>query len=54
MVKYRFQHEVRLTMTPKDITEKWLARETEINTWREEELKKAMEMLMNCFHCLWS
>ena len=39
--------------TPKDITEKWLAREMEINAWREEELKKAMEMLMNCFHCLW-
>ena len=31
MVKYRFQYEVRLTMTPKDITEKWLAREAEIN-----------------------
>lgn len=28
------------------------SRETEINAWREEELKKAMEMFMNCFHCL--
>ena len=49
--------EVCFTMvdnTPKDITEKWLAREMEINAWREEELKKAMEMLMNCFHCLWN
>ena len=36
------------------ITEKWLARETEIEAWREEELKKAMGMFMNCFHCLWS
>ena len=48
--------EVCLTMidnTPKDIAEKWLARETEINAWREEELKKAMEMFMNCFHHLW-
>ena len=31
MVKYRFQYEVRLTMTPKDITEKWLACEAEID-----------------------
>ena len=30
-----------------------LARETEINAWREEELKKGFEMFMNCFHCLW-
>ena len=39
--------------TPKDITVKWLARETEINAWRYEELKKAMEMFNNCFHALW-
>lgn len=53
MVKYRFQHEVRLTMTPKDITEKWLARETEIDAWRKEELKKGFEMLQKNLHCLW-
>ena len=53
MVKYRFQYEVRLTMTPKDITEKWLARETEISAWREEELKKGFEMLQKNFHHLW-
>ena len=38
---------------PEDIGKKWFAREMEINAWREEELKKAMKMLMNCFHCLW-
>ena len=53
MVKYRFQHEVRLTMTPKNITEKWLAREIEINAWREEELKKGFEMLQKSFWALW-
>ena len=48
--------EVCFTMvdnTPKDITMKWLARETEINAWREEELKKGFEMLQKSFHCLW-
>ena len=48
--------EICLTMTdntPKDITEKWLARETEINAWREEELKKSFEMLQKNFHYLW-
>ena len=53
MVKYRFQYEVRLTMTPKDITEKWLAREAEIDAWREEELKKGFEMLQKSFWALW-
>ena len=45
-----------ITMTnniPKNITEKWLAREMEINAWRHEELKKAMEMFNNCFHALY-
>ena len=48
--------EVWFTMvdnTPKDITEKWLTREKEINAWREEELKKAMEMFNKTFHSLW-
>lgn len=48
--------EICLTMinnTPKDIAEKWLARETEINAWREEELKKGFEMLQKNFHHLW-
>ena len=50
------KEELCLTMinnTPKDITEKWLARETEINAWREEELKKGFEMLQKSFHHLW-
>ena len=48
--------EVCLTMidnTPKDIAEKWLARETEIEAWRKEELKKSFEMLQKSFHDLW-
>lgn len=36
-----------------NITEKWLARETEINAWREEELKKGFEMLQKNFYHLW-
>lgn len=36
-----------------NITEKWLARETEINAWREEELKKGFEMLQKNLHHLW-
>lgn len=36
--------------TPKD---KWLARETEIEAWREEELKKGFEMLQKNLHHLW-
>ena len=39
--------------TPKDITEKWLAREMEIDAWREEELQKAWTMFIKVFHHLW-
>ena len=39
--------------TPKDITEKWLAREKEIDAWREEELQKAWAMFIKVFHHLW-
>ena len=53
MVKYHFQYEVRLTMMPKDIVEKWFARETEIDAWREEELKKSFEMIQKSFHYVW-
>lgn len=45
--------EICLTMTPKDIAEKWLAREKEINAWQEEELKKGFEMLQKNLHHLW-
>lgn len=36
-----------------NITEKWLARETEIEAWLEEELKKGFEMLQKNLHHLW-
>ena len=39
--------------TPKDITEKWLAREMEIDAWREEELQKGFSQLIKVFHHLW-
>lgn len=48
--------EVFFTMvdnTPRDITEKWLAREKEIDAWREEELQKAWGMFIKVFHALW-
>lgn len=36
-----------------NITEKWLARETEIEAWLEEELKEGFEMLQKNLHHLW-
>lgn len=48
--------DIYLTMidnTPKDITEKWLAREKEIDAWREEELQKGFSQFIKVFHHLW-
>lgn len=52
-LKYLINKDEVCLNTPKDITEKWLARETEIEAWREEELKKGFEMLQKNLHHLW-
>ena len=47
---------INFTMTddaPKDIFEKWLAREKEIDAWREEELKIAWSQFIKIFNALW-
>ena len=47
---------VNLTMVdyaPKDITEKWLAREKEIDEWRHQELEIAMDMFIRNIYHLW-
>ena len=42
-----------INYAPEDLGEKWFAREMEINAWREEELKKGLEMFQKSFWALW-